>query len=141
MVLHENSPSNISNAEDLSIRYEERRGYLYAFMSGKRAGLEDAKRYWAAVIAECNRRGFKRMLVEQDFAVPLSRVDTFFLAEAIASMPIRQLRVAFVDRDVEQNAMNMFAETVAVNRGGVGRVFTNVADAEAYLRADTASLT
>ncbi len=140
MVSQENSPKNTGKAEAPCIQFEDRPGYLYAFFSGKRNGLADAKRYWETAINECHRRGYKRMLIEQDFAVPLSRIDAFYLAEALASMPIRQLRVAFVDRDVEQNAINLFAETVATNRGGVGKVFNNLADAEAYLRAGTASL-
>lgn len=119
--------------EEFNILYEERNGYFYAFFSGKRNGLEDAKQYWLKAIEECNRHGFNRLLVEQDFPVPLSRIDTFYLAEAIAQMAIRRLKVAFVDRDIEQSGNNLFAETVAVNRGGVGKVFTNLADAEAYL--------
>ncbi len=118
---------------DLDISFEDRNGYFYAFFSGKRKGLEDAKCYWLTAIEECKRRGYKRLLIEQHFAVPLSRMDTFYLAEAIASMPIRKLRIAFVDRDLAQNGMNVFGETVAVNRGGVGKVFTNMVDAEAYL--------
>jgi hypothetical protein len=121
--------------EDLGIRFEERDGYLYAFLSGERNGLSDAKRYWLAAINECNKRGYKKLLIEQYFPIPLSTIDTFYLAEAIAHMPIAQLRIAFVDQDIEQNGMNMFGETVAVNRGGVGKVFTNLADAEAYLIA------
>ena len=121
--------------ENLNICFEDRNGYLYAFLSGKRNGLPDAKRYWKRVIDECNKRGSKRLLVEQYFPIPLSTMDTFSLAEALVQMPITKLRIAFVDQDIEQNGMNMFAETVAVNRGGVGKVFTNVADAEAYLLA------
>ncbi len=52
---------------ELGISYEDRNGYLYAFFSGKRNGLEDARRYWLAAIEECNRRGYKRLLVEQYF--------------------------------------------------------------------------
>src|SRR5512138_165455 len=123
--------------KDLCISFEDRNGYFYAFFSGQREGLEDAKRYWRAAVDECNTRGYKRLMVEQSFPVPLSRVDTFYLAEAIARMPIRNLRIAFVDRDADQHDNNLFAETVAVNRGGVGRVFTNMIDAEAYLLART----
>ncbi len=122
--------------EDLNIRFEEREGYFYAFFSGKRNGLPDAMRYWQKAVDECNKRGYKKLLVEQNFAVPLSAIDTYYLAEAIAHMAITQIKVAFVDQDVEQNGMNMFAETVAVNRGGVGKVFTNIEDAIAYLLED-----
>ncbi len=128
-----------SGYKDPGICYEDRNGYLYAFFSGKRDGLEDAKRYWRTAIDECIARGYKRLMVEQYFEVPLSRTDTFYLAEAIARMPIHNLRIAFVDRDIEQSGMNMFAETVAVNRGGVGKVFTRFVEAESYL-LDSASL-
>ncbi len=126
-----------SRYKDLDICFEDRNGYLYAFFSGKRDGLEDAKRYWQAAVDECNARGYKRLMVEQYFDVPLSRIDTFCLAEAIARMAIHNLRIAFVDRDIEQSGMNMFAETVAVNRGGVGKVFTRFVEAEAYLLDQT----
>lgn len=124
-------------SDDLSISFEDRNGYLYAFFSGERRGLEDAKRYWLTAVEECNKRGYKRLLVEQYFPRPLSRIDTFYLAEAIARMPIQNIRIAFVDRDIDQNGINMFAETVAVNRGGVGKVFTSFVEAEAYLLSET----
>ncbi len=124
---------------DLGITYEDRNGYLYAFFSGKREGLEDAKRYWQAAAEECSRRGYKRLLVEQYFTTPLSRIDTFYLAEYITHLPARNLKVAFVDRDLDQKDINQFAETVVVNRGGVGKVFSNFVDAEVYLLADTSS--
>ena len=118
---------------NLNIRFEDRDGFLYAFFSGKRNGLPDTKRFWRSAIDECNKRGYKKLLVEQYFPIPLSTIDAFYMAEALLQMPIAGLRIAFVDQDIEQNDVNMFAETVAVNRGGVGKVFTNMADAKAYL--------
>lgn len=117
----------------VEVRFENRDGYLYAFLSGRRDNLSDAIAYWQSAVDECNKRGFKKLLVEQNFPIPLTTIDTFYLAEALSQMPISHLTVAFVDQDTEQNDMNMFAETVAVNRGGVGRVFTNFPDAEAWL--------
>ncbi len=117
----------------MGVSFEDRNGYFYAFFSGKRNGLKDAESYWLTAIQECNRRGYTRLMVEQYFDTQLSRIDTFYLAEAIARMPIRNLRIAFVGRDLVQNGTNVFGETVAVNRGGVGKVFTNIVDAEAYL--------
>lgn len=119
--------------EGSGIRFENRDGYLYTFFSGKRNGLSDAKKYWQCAIDECNKRAYKQLLVEQHFSIPLSTVDTFALAEAISRMPVTHLTVAFVDRDLTQTDMNMFAETVAVNRGGFGRVFVNLTDAKAWL--------
>ncbi len=123
-----------NNSEDyITIRFEDREGYLYAFFSGRREGLADAIKYWQRAIDECHKRAYRRLLVEEDFPVPLSTADIFYLAAAIAKMPVTQLKIAFVDRDLEQNDINMFAGTVAANRGVVGRIFTNVSRAEKYL--------
>lgn len=123
-----------SHSEDyINIRFEDREGYLYAFFSGRRDNLADAIKFWRRAVDECRKRAYKRLLVEQDFSVPLSTADAFYLADAISKMPVTSFRIAFVDRDLEQNDINMFAGTVAANRGVVGRVFTNVSDAETYL--------
>lgn len=123
-----------SNSEDhITIRFEDREGYLYAFFSGRRDNLADAIKFWQRAVDECHKRAYKRLLVEQDFLVPLSTADTYYLAAAISKMPVPRLKIAFVDRDLEQNDINMFAGTVATNRGVVGRIFTNVSDAEKYL--------
>ncbi len=123
-----------SHSEDhITIRFEDREGYLYAFFSGRRDNLADAIKFWRRAVDECHTRAYKRLLVEEDFPVPLSTADIFYLATAISKMPVTRLKIAFVDRDLEQNDINMFAGTVAANRGVVGRIFTNVSDAEKYL--------
>jgi hypothetical protein len=123
-----------SQSEDhITIRFEDREGYLYAFFSGRRDNLADAIKFWQRAVDECHKRAYKRLLVEEDFPVPLSTADIFYLAAAISKMPVTRLTIAFVDRDLEQNDINMFAGTVAANRGVVGRIFTNVSEAENYL--------
>jgi hypothetical protein len=121
------------STDHITIRFEDREGYLYAFFSGRRDNLADAVTYWRRAIDECHKRAYKRLLVEQEFVVPLSTADAFFLADTISKMPVTRLKIAFVDRDFTQNDINMFAGTVAGNRGVVGRIFTNVSDAEKYL--------
>ena len=124
----------LSNCADvMNIRFENRNHYLYAFFSGKRENLRDTIKFWQSAIDECNKQAYKKLLIEQDLPNPLSTLDTYQLIEAILKMPMSHIKVAFVDRDVEQNEMNMFGETVAVNRGGVGRVFTGLSEAEAWL--------
>jgi hypothetical protein len=119
--------------ETVNFHYENRDRYLYVFLDGPRGGYPVALKVWRRVIDECHARGFTRLLVEQDFPDPLSLGETYDLAEAVSRMPVSTLKLALVDRDTTQNNINMFAETVAVNRGVVGRLFSNVKDAEAYL--------
>jgi len=119
--------------DGMDIRFENRNGYLYAFLSGRGDNVSVAIKFWQCAIDECNKRGQKRLLVEQDFPNPLSTVDAFYLADAISKMAVAQLKIAFADRDREQNEVSMFVETVAVNRGVLGQVFTNLSDAETWL--------
>jgi hypothetical protein len=124
----------ISNdSEGMDIRFENRNNYLYAFFSGKRDTLRDTIKFWQCAIDECNKYAHKKLLIEQDLPNPLSTMNTYQLIEAILKMPITHIKVAFIDRDVEQIDTDLFGETVAVNRGGMGRVFTNLSDAEAWL--------
>lgn len=123
----------LNSNEDINIHFENRNGYLYAFFSGRRDNLAVAIKFWQCAIDECNKRGQKRLLVEQHFPDPLSTVDAFYLADAISKMPVAHLKIAFADRDYEQNDINMFVETVAVNRGVLGQVFTTLSDAETWL--------
>jgi beta-glucosidase/6-phospho-beta-glucosidase/beta-galactosidase len=104
-------------------------------MSGEREGLPDAVKYWKSVIDECNKRGFKKILVEQHFKIPLSMMEAFNLVEELSRMKVAGIKLAFVDRDSTQNDVNIFAETVGLNRGLIGKIFTNTDDAEKYLRA------
>ena len=122
-----------NNEEARDIRFEDRNDYLYAFFTGKRDGLADAIRFWRRAIEECNKRNYGKLLIEQDFPKPLSMDDAFCLADAIAKMPVGKIKIAFADRDYTQNVTNQFAETVAVNRGVFGRVFTNLHEAETWL--------
>ncbi|MCJ7774346.1 MAG: hypothetical protein MUP22_14580 [Desulfobacterales bacterium] len=125
-----------NNKKDKVISYEDRKGYLYAFMTGVRDGVGDAIEYWRQILKECNKRGYRKVLVEQQFDKPLSTMGAFTLVEELLEMIVIKTRIAFVDRDATQNDINMFTETVAVNRGIFVRVFTNINDAVNWLEKD-----
>ena len=115
------------------IRFEDRQGYLYAFVSGKHDSLDLSLDYWQRVVDECRRRGFTKLLVEESFPNQLSAAQIYTLTAAIAKMPVTELKIAFVDQKSDQEALNLFGETVAVNRGVYGRVFKELEGAEAWL--------
>ena len=89
--------------------------------------------YWQRIIDKCYKRGFRKLLVEEDFPNQLSTMEIYTLTNAITKMFTKTLKVAFVDRQSEHNDLNLFGETVAVNRGAYGRIFTNSKDAEIWL--------
>ena len=124
------------NDEDVAeIRFEERSDYLYAFISGKKDSLPIALEYWQRVIDECYRRGFKKLLVEEDFPNQISTMEMFAVTSAIPQMVSTYLRIAFVDRRAEHDDLNVFGETVALNRGVDCHVFAELSDAENWLKS------
>jgi hypothetical protein len=119
--------------EAFEIRYEEREGYLHAYISGEEDSVASALEYWRRVIAECRRRGLKALLVEESFPNQLSTMDMYTVTSAIPEMGSRGLKIAFVDKEAGHSELNMFGETVAVNRGIHGRVFPSAEKAAAWL--------
>ena len=116
-----------------NIRFEDREGYLYSYVSGEKDSLAISIEYWHRVIEEAYKRESRRLLIEEDFPNQLTTVEIFTLIEAISKMLIAPLKMAFIDRRTEQNELNMFGETVAVNRGVYGKVFSDIGEAEKWL--------
>lgn len=46
------------------------------------------------------------------------------------------IRIAFVDRYIEQMDLNRFGELVAINRGIYGKIFNKFTEAENWLLAE-----
>jgi hypothetical protein len=119
--------------KDIEVRFENRNIYLYTFFSGSRNGIADALLCWQKAISECKKRGYKKLLVEQEFPEALSTIDSFDAVEAVSRMEIFDLIIAFVDRSISHKDTNTFVENVAVNRGLWAKVFNNFCDGEAWL--------
>jgi len=123
-------------SETADIRLEEREGYLYAYVSGPRDSLHVSLDFWQRCITEAEKRSSGKLLVEENFPNQLNTNEIFELAAAIPAIISTELRIAFVDNESEHDDLNMFAETVANNRGVIGRIFNSVENAEAWLNSE-----
>ena len=123
--------------ETFKIRYQEREGYLHAFISGEEDSLSCSLEYWRRVIAECHARGLKALLVEESFPNQLSTMEIFTITSTIPKLGSEGLKIAFIDAEAEHSKLNLFGETVAVNRGVFGRVFPTPEEAAAWLKTRT----
>lgn len=121
------------------IRFEKKSDYIYVFVTGREDSVEVSLCYWKEIVEECIGLGIKAVLIEEDFPNQISATDIYGAMTEIAKMVPTGLRVAFVDRRTEQHDLNLFAETVAVNRGAVGRVFGSVESAREWLRSTSDS--
>lgn len=76
------------------------------------------------------------VLVIEELAERAAVLDIYEVASGLVALGFANIRIAFVDRNVDELPMMQFGETVARNRGIDGRVFANEADADAWLRAE-----
>lgn len=118
-----------------TIKFEERNGYLYAFVSGERDSVSVSLCFAKEIVAECKVRKLKKVLVEEDFKTQLSITELFQVASEYPSIA-GSIQVAFIDRQFDQHSRNMFGLTVAVNRGLHARIFQDVKEAEEWLLAE-----
>jgi len=118
------------------IAFEDRDMYLYAFVTGPKDSLELSIAYWTEVLTEMRTRNKNRVLVTEDFKDCVSAMDMYMLVEELQKLGLNDLQIAFVDKQISQNDLNRFAETVAVNRGIYCKVFNSEAEASSWLLAD-----
>jgi hypothetical protein len=132
------SPMNADtpNPEKLyKLTFQDRIGYLYAFVEGENDNAEVSAQYWREILAKCNEYDTRKLLVEEDLPGGPSETEVYHLASALSKLGSYWLKIAFVDRHLDQHDLNQFAELVAVNRGVNGKIFTNTDEAEKWLLA------
>jgi hypothetical protein len=117
------------------LTFENRNGYLYAYVKGERDSYEISRAFWQEILDEVNRIKASRVLIDENIVQSVSMAEVFQLASEIPKMGFGSTRVAFVDRYLDQQEINSFGELVAVNRGFTGKVFNDVAEAESWLLA------
>jgi len=126
-------PAKKMQDQSYVIQYDYRDKYLYASVSGEKDSLELSLKFWQEIFTECESKNYKRLLVTENFKNNISPIDMFILGEKLGEMASRNTSVAFVDKQIQQLEMNKFSETVAYNRGGRGRVFSDFTEAENWL--------
>jgi hypothetical protein len=117
------------------LTFHDRIGYLYAFVEGETDNVEVTTQYWREIVAKCNENDTRKLLVEEDLPGGPTETEVYHLASALPKLGFYRIKVAFVDRHLDQQELNQFAELVAVNRGVNGKIFNNANEAEKWLLA------
>lgn len=115
------------------IRFEYRPGYLYVFVEGEHDSYAISRQYWQEIADACKENVVKKVLVEEDIAELVSMSDIFRLVSELGQIGFTGIKVAFVDRQLDHASLNEFGVLVGVNRGLVGKAFSNTAEAEEWL--------
>lgn len=118
------------------LRFEDRGRYIFAHIKGNRGTLEIATAYWTEIAQEAIRTGLKRLLVIEDIPEMISIAEVHQLVTGLADLPIKDVRIAFVDLYAEHSSLNEFGILVGENRGFTVRSFDTEELAEAWLLED-----
>ena len=124
------------SSKPYKLTFERRPQYLYAFVTAERDSYEISRQYWQEIADECKKSGIKKVLIEEDIAENISMPDMYKFCSEIPQLGFFGIRVAFFDRQPDQQQLNQFGETVATNRGLFSRVFNNFAAAEKWLLSE-----
>jgi len=115
-----------------SIRFEDRKEYLYVHVEGQDS-LETSISYWQEVSRQAEADGFKKILIEEDLEGQLTDLDIYQLTSDFLEMGLGKFLIGFVDIREENTNRIRFGELVATNRGIRGKIFETVDEAEAWL--------
>ena len=125
----------MDHAKPYRLEFESRPHYLDAKVSGDADSVAISLAYWAEVAAECRARGAARVLVIETMKQKPTAFEVFEVASRLREVGMGGIVIAFVDTELDQLPENLFGETVATNRGILGKVFISVPLAEAWLDA------
>ena len=115
------------------IHYDYREKYLFAHVTGEKDSLEVSVQFWKEIFDESEAKNYKRILITENFRNNISAIDMYILGEKMVEMAPRNISAAFVDSQNQQMEMNKFTETVIYNRGGRGKIFADIKEAENWL--------
>jgi hypothetical protein len=124
---------NSEEKKSYKISFEQREGYLYVYGNAKQDSFDTSLGFWMDIATYCKENNISKVLVEEDFGTDNSMMDTYEIMIQGQKVGFIGVKVAFVDRQPDHMDTNLFAETVAQNRGLIAKVFSNVEEAEKWL--------
>jgi len=113
--------------------FDERPQYLYAQVRCDTISPEIASDYLNDILNECRELRYERLMIERDIPVRLSTAKLPMLASEFAKMGLEGLKIAFVDKRINNlSLMRLVAGTT--RRLGINvRVYRNRPEARRWL--------
>jgi len=117
-----------------TIQTEFRGDHLWALVGGEKLTAAIAEQYWDAIASLCQEHDCRKILIEKDFKVPVGPQDLIQMADHLAKV-LPTSCIAFVDR-WNHDSVNELGKRLARNHDVKMQTFTNVREAEKWLRAN-----
>ena len=125
--------SSTEIAKKYTFNFEDRGRYLFASVKGDKGTLEIATSYWYEIAQEAIRTNLKRVLVIEDISEMITIAEVHQLVTGLADLPVKDVRLAFVDLHAEHASLNNFGILVGENRGFSLKAFDTEEAAESWL--------
>lgn len=120
--------------QEYTIQTEFRGDHLWALVGGEKLTAAIAARYWAEIASRCKEHDCSKILIEKDFEIPAGAQDLIEMADHLAKV-LPTSCIAFVDR-WNHEGVNELGKRLARNHDVKMQTFTNIRDAEKWLRAN-----
>ena len=123
-----------------NVSIEEKHDYIRVEVSGERIRGQvesDSIAVWSNVAEVCNKNGVFRVLAVLNLTGDLPTMAAYNVGSSLVNNDLmKKLKIAVVDLNEKSRRINLFLETVAVNRGGIGDrsgIFANEKNAIEWL--------
>jgi predicted GNAT superfamily acetyltransferase len=118
-----------------TIVFENYPTYLYALVHGEAYGYEVLTAFLKQIADEVNARGFNQVLIEENISAGATKEDAYRVASEMPEMGFAGIRIAYVDRFLDQEEVNEFGRDVAVHNGIDVRLFNDQEMADRWLNS------
>ena len=119
-----------------TIVYEDYPTYLHALVHGDAYGYEVLTSFLKEIADEVHARGFKQVLIEENISAGTTKEDAYRVASEMPELGFAGIRIAYVDRFLEQEEVNEFGRDVAVHNGIEVRLFDDQSMADRWLNSE-----
>lgn len=118
-----------------TIVYENYPTYLYALVHGEEYGYEVLVGFLREIAGEVHSRGFNQVLIEENISAGTTKGDAYRVASELPQLGFAGIRMAYVDRFLEQEEVNEYGRDVAVHNGIDVRLFNDQETADRWLNS------
>jgi hypothetical protein len=118
-----------------SIVYENYPTYLYALVHGEAYGYEVLVAFLKEIAGEVRSRGFDKVLIEENISAGATKDVAFRVASELPQLGFTGIRMAYIDRFLDQEEVNEYGRDIAVHHGIDVRLFADQEMADRWLNS------
>jgi hypothetical protein len=117
-----------------TIEMQNRDGYLWVLVGGEKLSAEISAAYWNEIAERCAASGCDKVLIEKAFVTSVGPDQMILMADNLSKI-MPHARVAFI-YIFKHETKNENGKKNARNRDVMFQLFSNVSDAERWLKAN-----